>query len=241
VPRTGPADGFAIDVDRVRDAGRRAAVVWLASPNNPTGLPEPDGAIERLLDGLAADAAADGGPPPHVILDEAYAEFAGHSLVGLRRAYERLVVIRTASKAYGLAGLRVGFAIAPRPTLELIAPYRPPGSVAVPSVSVVADVLPDREALGRAVERIATERERLSRELAAVGWPAWPSTTNFLLVPFGAPEVAADVAERLLRNGLVPRTFPAGHPLAGHLRLTVRTTEDDDRLVAVLADHRTGR
>jgi histidinol-phosphate aminotransferase len=234
IPRRGPADGFAIDVDGVRAAAREAAVVWLASPNNPTGLPEPAGAIEALLEGLAADALASGRDRPVVVLDEAYAEFTGESLVNLRARYHRLVVVRTASKAYGLAGLRVGFGIAVRSTLARIEPYRPPGSVAVPSVSVVADTLPDADSLARTIDRIATERERLARGLEELGWTPWPSVTNFLLVPFGAPEQAAAVAERLLAHGLVPRTFPSDHPLADHLRITVRTPADDDRLLDAL-------
>jgi histidinol-phosphate aminotransferase len=224
-----------MDAAAVRNAARSASVVWIASPNNPTGLPEPEGAIGELLAGLATDAADRRSVPPIVVLDEAYAEFAGRSLVDLRAAYERLVVVRTASKAYGLAGLRVGFAIARRSTLALMEPYRPPGSVAVPSVAVVADMLPDRESLAVAVGAIERERDRLATALAAIGWPAWPSITNFLLVPLGSPEHAADVAEALLRLGMVPRTFPAGHPLADHLRITVRTPADDDRLVAAIA------
>jgi histidinol-phosphate aminotransferase len=238
VPRRGPREGFAIDAERVREAARVASVVWLASPNNPTGLPEPDGVIEGLLDGLAADASADERPTPVVVLDEAYAEFVGRSLVDLRHDYPALVVVRTASKAYGLAGLRVGFALAARPTLARMEPYRPPGSVAVPSVAVVTEALPDRAALARTVDRINVERDRLASGLEALGWPAWPSVTNFLLVPFGSPERAAAVAERLLERGLVPRTFPAGHPLADHLRITVRSPHDDDRLLAVLAEAR---
>ncbi len=241
VPRRGPAEGFAIDADGIVEAAAGASVVWLASPNNPTGLAEADGAIERLLDRLAGASAAVGEDPPFVILDEAYAEFVGRSLVGLRHDYERLVVVRTASKAYGLAGLRVGFALGVRSTLARIEPYRPPGSVAVPSVAVVTEALPDREALARSVDRIARERERLARGLDALGWPAWPSVTNFLLVPFGSPQVAADVAERLLRRGLVPRTFPADHPLADHLRITVRSPDDDDRLLATLAEREARR
>ena len=112
VPRRTAAEGYAVDLPATRAAAREASLVWLCSPNNPTGLPEPDGAIERLLEGLAADAARDGRRPPVVVLDEAYAEFVGRSLVGLRAAYPRLVVVRTASKAYALAGMRVGFAIA---------------------------------------------------------------------------------------------------------------------------------
>src|SRR5688500_17886401 len=96
VPRRGPADGWALDHPAVREAAREAEVVWLCSPNNPTALAEPDGTIEALLADLAADAEADGRHAPIVVLDEAYAEFAGRSLARLRDRYHRLVVIRTA-------------------------------------------------------------------------------------------------------------------------------------------------
>ena len=79
VPRLGPDDGYAIDVPAMRAAARDATLVWLCNPNNPTGRAEPPGAIERLLDGLEADAAADGRTPPAVVVDEAYAEFAGET------------------------------------------------------------------------------------------------------------------------------------------------------------------
>ena len=129
MPRRGRADGYALDLPAVRMAARGSDLVWLCSPNNPTGLPEPAGAIAALLVDLAADAAAGRLPAPVVVLDEAYAEFAGTSHVALRAAYPRLVVVRTASKAYALAGLRVGFGIARRETLAAMEPYRPPGSV----------------------------------------------------------------------------------------------------------------
>ena len=105
--RTGPSTWR-----RPAQAARTADVVWLCSPNNPTAMPEPDGAIAGLLVGILADAVADGRTAPIVVIDEAYAEFTGRSLVGLRADYPNLIVIRTASKAYALAGLRVGFAIA---------------------------------------------------------------------------------------------------------------------------------
>jgi histidinol-phosphate aminotransferase len=235
VPR-GPAEaGWPMDVDGIRTAVRAAAasVVWLCSPNNPTALPEPDGAIARLLDGLAADAAAETPPtePPIVVLDEAYAEFVGVSLVGLRTAYPRLVVVRTASKAYALAGLRVGFAIAVPELIAAIAPYRPPGSVSTVSVTIVTEALRDPDILDANLERVEAERERLRSGLREAGWSVGPSVTNFVLADLGTPERAATVAEGLLRHGLVPRTFPAGHPLAAFLRLTVRDAAEDDRLL----------
>ena len=236
VPRRSAADGYALDLPGVRGAARDAAVVWLCSPNNPTGLPEPAGSIADLLGLLLADATADGRVAPVVVLDEAYAEFVGTSLVGLRAAYPRLVVVRTASKAYALAGLRVGFAIARRELLAEVAPYRPPGSVSIPSVAVVTAALRAPEALRDNVARVAAERARLAAAFAAVGTPARPSVVNFLLVGFGDRARAAAAADGLLRQGLVPRTFSAGHPLADHLRFTVRAPAEDDRLIAALAD-----
>jgi len=234
VPRRSAANGYCLDLPAVRESARCAAVVWLCSPNNPTGLPEPAGSIAELLAGLLADA--DGRVAPVVVLDEAYAEFVGTSLVGLRAAYPRLVVVRTASKAYALAGLRVGFAIARHELLAEMEPYRPPGSVSVPSVAVVTAALRAPEALRDNVFRISAERARLAAAFATLGTPASPSVTNFLLVGFGDRARAAAAADGLLRRGLVPRTFGAGHPLADHLRFTVRAPADDDRLIAALAE-----
>lgn len=231
VPRLPAEEGYALDLEAIRAGAAAASLIWLCSPNNPTGRSEPDGRIESLLGALSTDAGVAGRQPPIVVLDEAYAEFAGHSLLPLREQYPRLIVVRTASKAYALAGLRVGFAIARRETLEPIEPYRPPGSVSVVSVSVVAEALGDRAALDANVAFLATQRDRLAAALSEVGWSVGPSITNFLLVDFERPEAAAATAEALLRRGIVPRTFGASHPLAGHLRLTVRSEAENDRLI----------
>jgi histidinol-phosphate aminotransferase len=227
VPRRPASDGWALDVDAARVAAHGSAVVWLCSPNNPTALAEPPGVIETLLDGLAADAPE----PPIVVLDEAYAEFVGTTLLPLREAYPRLVVVRTASKAYALAGLRVGFAIAKPEVIARMNPYRPPGSVSTVSVTIVTEALLDPAILEGNLARVEHERDRLAAALTEAGWSVGPSVTNFLLVDFGTPERSAATAEGLLSRGLVPRTFPAGHPLAAYLRLTVRDRHENDRLI----------
>lgn len=236
VPRLPAGDGWAIDVAAVRTAARDASVIWLCSPNNPTGLAEPEGAIETLLAGLAADAEREGRPVPVVVLDEAYAEFVGRSLAGLRGAFPNLLVVRTVSKAYALAGLRVGFAIARPELIARMNPYRPPGSVSVVSVTVATEALLDDAVLDANLERVVRERARLTTELGEAGWRVGPSVTNFVLVDFGSAERASAVAEALLRRGLVPRTFGAGHPLAGSLRLTVRDPWENDRLIEAARD-----
>jgi len=248
VPRRGPDAGYALDIDAVRvaasepaDNGAHPGVVWLCSPNNPTGRAEPEGVIAALLDGLARDADAAGRPQPTVILDEAYTEFTGGSLAGLRDGYPRLVVLRTMSKAYSIAGLRVGFAVARPEIIEEIAIYRPPGSVSNVSVDVAAALLSDAALAPSRVAAIAAERERFAQALRAAGWAPQPSTTNFLLVEFASTEAAEAAAEGLLSRGLIPRTFPADHPLAHSLRLTVRNQEQDDRLVAAAREIGAGR
>ncbi|HYM84353.1 MAG TPA: histidinol-phosphate transaminase, partial [Candidatus Dormibacteraeota bacterium] len=240
VPRLGADAGYAIDLAAVAEAARAASLVWLCSPNNPTALPEPDGAIARLLATLAADATADGRLAPVVVLDEAYAEFTGRSLLGSRSSYPRLVVVRTMSKAYALAGIRVGFALARREAIAAIEPYRPPGSVSVVSVSLAAAGLRDPATLEANVRRVTVERARLARELAAAGWSVGPSATNFLLVDFGSAARSAGVADALFRRGLVPRTFGPAHPLVDHLRFTVRSPEEDDRLIEAARDVEAG-
>ena len=108
--------------------------------------------------------------------------------------------------------------------------------MATVSVTVATEALLDPTLAATNVERVAAERARLIAELRAAGWSVGPSTTNFVLVDLGSVDRAAAVAEGLLRRGLVPRTFPDGHPLADHLRLTVRDRAQNDRLIVAARD-----
>ena len=91
------------------------------------------------------------------------------------------------------------------------------------------------EVMRENVARLSAERDRLADALMAAGWSVGPSVTNFLLVDFGSREACAAAAETMLGRGLVPRTFAADHPLADHLRITLRTPDEDDRLIEVAA------
>jgi histidinol-phosphate aminotransferase len=236
VPRAPLESRFALDVAATRAAVRGAEpainLIWLCNPNNPTATTEPAGVIEALLEGLLADAEAGGRRAPVVLLDEAYVEFGGESELPLRERYPRLVVARTMSKAYAIAGLRVGFAIARPELIDEISTYRPPGSVSIVSVDVAAALLPDAPTMRSRVAEVLAERARFAEGLHAAGWSVHPSATNFVLVSFANPAAADVAAEALLHRGLIPRTFPAGHPLDHCLRLTVRNREQDDRLIA---------
>jgi len=248
VPRRPAPEDFTLDVEAMRaaidsagatrrDTSRPAVdLVWLCNPNNPTATREPAGRVAELLAALRADADAAGRPLPTVLLDEAYVEFGSESLLPLRETYPRFVVLRTLSKAYGIAGLRVGFAIARPELIEEIAVYRPPGSVSVVSVDVGTALLTDQNIAADRVETITAERGRFIAALREAGWNARDSVTNFVLVDLATPEAADTAAEGLLSRGLIPRTFPSGHPLDHCIRLTIRNREQDDRLVAAARD-----
>jgi histidinol-phosphate aminotransferase len=232
VPRRPRDEDFALDLPALAAAARSAQLVWLCEPNNPTGTAEPPLRIAELLSMLAEDAAADGREPPAVAVDEAYAEFVGRSVLPLRSFYSRLVVVRTLSKAHALAGARVGFAIARPQTLAPIVSYRAPASVGTVSAALGTASLSRPELAAANVVRVAAERSRLADELAALGWQPYPSQANFILIRFRDASAAAGAAEALLRVGLVPRAFGSDHPLTDCLRLTVRSVEENDRLIA---------
>ena len=235
VPRLGRDAGLCARPAGDADRGRRTR----CGPRLALQPEQPDGPrrarrhrSRRCCAELDDDAAAAGRQAPVVVLDEAYAEFVGSSLLALRDVYPNLIVVRTASKAYALAGLRVGFGVARPEMIARLNPFRPPGSVSTVSVTLVTEALRDPEILQANLERVVRERARLTDALRAIGWRVEPSVTNFILVGFGSPERAGAVAERLMSRGLVPRTFGAGHPLADHLRLTVRNADENDRLIA---------
>ena len=229
VPRASGRHDFAIDPDELAGAAAAADLVWLCDPNNPTGSVEAPGVLVGFLERLAE--AAD--PGPVVVVDEAYREFAGESLIGAVDRFPRLVVVRTLSKAYGLAGIRVGYAVAQETLVKRLSAVRPPGSISTLSAAIGAAALHAGDFARVNVVSIVAERERLCSELRRAGWRVEASVTNFLLLDAGGPTAADRVAVRLLGHGLVPRRFGDG-PLRGHLRLTVRTPEQDDRLVAAL-------
>jgi histidinol-phosphate aminotransferase len=237
VPRLGPDGGFGLDLQAMLPAVADASVVWLCAPNNPTGAPEARSAIEAILE---AGAALPGGGPA-IVVDEAYHEFDGASVVDLRQRYPALIVVRTLSKAFALPGLRVGYAVAARPTIGRLERFRPPGSVSTVSASVATAALRRPELAATNASAIGEERGWLAAGLAAIGLPPYPSVANFLLCRIGETADADAATEHLLRHGVVPRTFGADHALGGHLRFTVRGRPQDQRLLEVLGAWMDGR
>jgi histidinol-phosphate aminotransferase len=230
VPRLGPAEGFGLDLDGLLPRLQGAALLWLCDPNNPTGSPEAPDVLERVLD--VAHGLGEHGPV--VAVDEAYVEFHPRTLIPLRHRFPRLVVVRTVSKAFGLAGVRVGYAVAARALIERLEARRPPGSVSTISAHVAALALRRPDVARANAARLGDEREWLAARLADIGLPPYPSVTNFLLVPMGGQEAAESATDWLLRRGIVTRTFGPANPLRGHLRFTTRTRDQNERFLEVL-------
>jgi histidinol-phosphate aminotransferase len=230
VPRRMDGGRWVLDVDGVVGALGGADVVWLCEPNNPTGSSDGPEAVAAILEAAGAVAR-----PPLVVVDEAYFEFAGRTVIPWRARYPHLVVVRTLSKAFALAGIRVGWAVAARPTIARLERVRPAGSISTLSAGLAAEALRVPADARERAGALAAEREWLAPRLAAAGWTPYPSVTNFLLVPIGSADDAARAAEHLLRQGLVPRTFGPDSPIGGDLRLTVRSRTENERLLAAVA------
>jgi histidinol-phosphate aminotransferase len=230
IPRRGPDDGFGLDLGALLPRLAGASVVWLCDPNNPTGAREDPDRLLVLLDVVSAVP-----DPPLVVIDEAYAEFVEGSAVSLLDRYPHLLVVRTLSKAFALAGARVGYAAGSRTVTARLEAVRPPGSISTISATLGAVALGRPDVARANAARLSAERGWLTEELTAAGWPPVPSVTNFLLIALGDPPRATAAGEHLLRSGIVPRSFPTDHPLAAHLRLTVRSREENERLLAVIA------
>jgi len=225
-----PLDGsFRLDADAVLEGWSPGVkIIFLCSPNNPTGNILDRHAIEYLLSGLAGRAL--------VVLDEAYIELAGaESCVAMQSRHPELVVLRTLSKAHGLAGARCGVVLAVPPIIGLLARIIPPYALPAPTITAaLAALAPERLALTQdRVRRLVAERERLRAALAAIPIvrKIWPSDTNFLLVEFAD---AARAYTAAVRKGLLLRDFSQQPRLAGCLRITVGSPDENDRLIASL-------
>ncbi len=225
-----PDRGFALDMPRIEAAlDASVKLIWLCSPNNPTGNLLDRGQVQQVI------AAATG--RALVAIDEAYIEFApGHSCIEALPTAPHVAVLRTLSKAYGLAGARVGALVADPRIVALLRRIIPP--YAMPQLSVEAALAVLDPALRSAAEArqadLVRARDALAQSLAALPTVVrvWPSAANFLLVEFND----ADVAFRsLLGAGLLVRDVRSHVQLGRALRITVGSADQNQRVVASLA------
>jgi histidinol-phosphate aminotransferase len=222
--------GFALDVDAILKTWRETIkLVFLCNPNNPTGNLLDRTGIQTLCEQLANKAL--------VVVDEAYVEFArADSIIGLLDRYPNLVVLRTLSKAYALAGARCGALIAHADIVSLLARVITPYAIATHTIESVLKYSDEEHdaASKRRIETLLAERARMAERLAPLPLirRIWPSDANFVLVE------CVD-ADRVLRaafgSGLIIRDQRAQPALPNCLRISVGTPEQNERLIRGIA------
>ena len=196
----------------VVDADDDAELRWICNPNNPTGeLTEPEQLVTLTRER----------PGEIVVVDEAYAEYGGRSCVPWVDELENLVVVRTMSKAFGLASLRVGYAVAHPDTAALLTERRAPAPIAGPAAAIAAAAL--REPRLAEVGETIAERERVRAALVAAGYDSPQTATNFVVVRTDEP-----LGERLEAQGIVVRSYEEG------IRVTLRRPSENDVLLRAL-------
>ncbi len=205
----------------------KTRLLFIANPNNPTGTHVGRSALARLLRDVPEEVI--------VAVDEAYSEYADAddypNALELRDLRTRLVVLRTFSKIYGLAALRVGYAVAPPPLVDYMNRVRAPFNVGTLGQVAALAALDDQAHVERSRRENREERARLARELSKMGHHCSPSQANFVYFDVGRP--AAPVYEALLRKGVIVRPFGA---LPTKARVTVGTPEENDRFLSALRE-----
>lgn len=217
---------FMLDTEKfISKISAKTKLIFLCSPNNPTGQVLPLADIEKILRSKKI-----------VVVDEAYIEFAPEkSSVRLLAKYPNLIVLRTFSKAWGLAGLRIGCALADLAAIAILQKVRAPYSVDSLSQKFALDALKNSAKMMATVKKILAEKEKLTAKLWSLGFTVFPSDTNFVLVKFPPEISAAAIQKKLLQNfGIVVRDFSNKKLLANCVRITVGTSAENSKLLAAL-------
>lgn len=216
-------DAFSKALDETEDV----SVVFVANPNNPTGTWVQPSEFEAFLNRVPRRTI--------VVLDEAYHEYLDPNLrVGSRQLLERfpnLVVTRTFSKAYGLAGLRVGYSLSSPEVADLLNRVRQPFNMNAIALVAAEAALEDQDHVCRSVALNALEKNRLHSRLTQLGIRLLPSQTNFLTAGFGRD--CAPLHRALLERGIIVRPMKS-YGLSDYLRITIGTEEQNDRLMDTL-------
>jgi histidinol-phosphate aminotransferase len=218
---------FGLDVKRLLDAFTpKARLLYLCSPNNPTANQFKRDEIIALIPEF----------PGIVIVDEAYAEYADYSVISLVDKYENLIILRTFSKAFGLAGLRLGYAVTNTALAKTLAEKTPlPFPVSVFTLNMGQKLLENLDMVKKAVGELKVERGTLTKKLSKInGIEAFDSKTNFVL--FNTDEPYDDVYQNLLKKGILIKKFGKILHLDNCLRTTVGLSKMNAKLVEALEE-----
>jgi histidinol-phosphate aminotransferase len=219
---------FAYDVEAVLSAvTEKTRLIYICTPNNPTGNLLPASQLTTLIKTAPPQVA--------VVIDECYHHFVttGEWAESSVKEGHNVIVLHSFSKAYGLAGLRVGYAFATPRLAEYLQRARNPFHLSSLALSAAQAALNDREHLARAITHTIDGRAYLQRQLGELGLSVWPSQANFILFKTEFP--TSDVFEGLLRRGILIRPL-AGFYLPDHLRVTVGLPDENRRFIAALGE-----
>jgi len=205
--RTPPADG--------------SDLFFLTNPNAPTGMAFPPEAIDAFC------AAYKG----VVLIDEAYVDFAASDCMALARRYDNVLVSRTLSKSYSLAGLRVGYCVGAAPLIEALNKLKDSYNLDRVAQTLALAALEDVDYMRRNVTLITAQRDRLGQALAKMGFCVFPSETNFIWTKPPTAITAAAYVAALRERGILIRYFPQGD-LAAYVRITIGTPDEMTALIA---------
>jgi histidinol-phosphate aminotransferase len=201
----------------------RTRVIAIANPNNPTGLAAPRADLLKITE--AAPHAA-------VLIDEAYFEFCGETLIPDLARHPNLFVARTFSKAYGLAGLRLGVLIGAAEQIRHLRRFSLPFNVNSVALACLEEALADQAFVSNHVAQVKQGRGRLAQVFNELGLRFWPSQTNFVLVRIGAQAKA--FVESVQRRGILVRDSSASPGCEGCVRITVGTPSQMDRVLPAI-------
>jgi histidinol-phosphate aminotransferase len=202
----------------------RTRVIAIANPNNPTGTVAPVEDLRRIV--RSAPSAA-------VLVDEAYFEFYGQSMLAARNESPNLFVARTFSKAYGMAGLRGGMLVGDAGQMRAVRRVSSPYNVNAVVLACLPEALGDQDYIQQYVNEVRESRVRLERALEANGIQFWPSQANFVLARVGA---AASFVEHMRRRGTLVRDRSSDHGCEGCVRITLGPRAHADRLLTALQE-----
>jgi len=206
---------------------KRTRLIAIANPNNPTGTLAQ---AEELLD-IARSA-----PQAAILVDEAYYEFSGQTLLPLRNDSPNIFITRTFSKAYGLAGLRIGVLVGDREQLGAIRRVSSPYNVNAVALACLPEAVADQNYIENYVTEILASRAVLESALKDHGIPFWPSQANFVLARVGTSASAAHAfTERMRQQGILVRDRSTDHNCEGCVRFTLGPREHTNRLLSTLA------
>nr|WP_319377622.1 histidinol-phosphate transaminase [uncultured Methanoregula sp.] len=212
---------FSVDTKKLIRAARTAKITVLCSPNNPTGNATPIDGVEEILEGIEG----------LLFLDNAYVEFSGIDYLPLMKKHENLVLGRTLSKVYSLAGLRVGYAFTPRWLPPWYQRAGTPFTVNSVSMAAAAAALTDQAHAERYIAQVKTWRKRFLEE---VNLPVLPSDANFVMIDV-APKKSDEVVEELARHGVVVRSCRSFSGLEDHyIRVSVGEDWENELFVRVI-------